>query len=450
MAIDHTALVAPGLREVTADGKLRLRFHEGQMRAWKSKKRFVFMLAGTQGGKTSFCPHWLHREIAEVRDEGQGVGDFLAVASTFDQFKLKMLPEMREVFEHILRIGRYWAGERVIELAEGLESGGRFLAEHQDDRMYGRIILRSAEATAGLEAATARAACLDEVGQPEFTLGAWEAVLRRLALYQGRVLGTTTVYGLGWLKLEVYDRWKAGDANFDIIQFDSTANPLFPAEEFERARASMPPWKFNMLYRGLFDKPAGMVYDCFDEAACVIDRFPIPESWLWYVGHDFGSVNPAAVIFAQDPSTGLFYLVHEYLPGAKGVYEQVDDLKKMTLGARVMRRVGGSLQEKGWRDDYTAQGWPVGEAMVRDVALGIGRVYAFHKRNAIMVFRDCKRYLDEKLSYSYKLGDGYGATDVIDRQSSYHLMDAERYVLGGFHAESHGAGAPVQRRSARF
>ena len=34
----------------------------------------------------------------------------------------------------------------------------------------------------------------------------WEAVLRRLALYQGRVLGGTTLYNLGWLKQQIYDR----------------------------------------------------------------------------------------------------------------------------------------------------------------------------------------------------------------------------------------------------
>jgi len=34
-------------------GKLDLNFHEGQARAWLSRRRFVFMLAGTQGGKTA-------------------------------------------------------------------------------------------------------------------------------------------------------------------------------------------------------------------------------------------------------------------------------------------------------------------------------------------------------------------------------------------------------------
>lgn len=37
------------------DEKVELNFHDGQLKAWMSEKRFIFMFAGTQGGKTSFC-----------------------------------------------------------------------------------------------------------------------------------------------------------------------------------------------------------------------------------------------------------------------------------------------------------------------------------------------------------------------------------------------------------
>jgi hypothetical protein len=36
--------------EMDASGRLRLHFHPGQWRAWKSQKRFIAVLAGTQGG----------------------------------------------------------------------------------------------------------------------------------------------------------------------------------------------------------------------------------------------------------------------------------------------------------------------------------------------------------------------------------------------------------------
>ncbi len=85
----------------TRDGdRLDLKFHRGQWRAWDSDKRFVFVLAGTQGGKTSFGPWWLQREIyGDETRPGMGPGDYLAVTESFDLFKLKLLPEMRNCFE---------------------------------------------------------------------------------------------------------------------------------------------------------------------------------------------------------------------------------------------------------------------------------------------------------------------------------------------------------------
>ena len=429
------------LREVTSEGRLNLRFHEGQMRTWDSTARFVFMLAGSQGGKTSFLPHWLHRECQRALDRlatGEPLGDFLAVTSTYDQFKLKMLPEILAVFLEILDIGHYWAGSRVLELREGLVPSGKLWASKADDPMWGRIILRSAEAVSGLEAATAKAAALDEVGQPEFTRGAWDAILRRVALYRGRILGVTTIYNAGWMKSEVYDRWKAGDKNYDVIQFDSTLNPMFPQEEFERARETMPNWKFNMFYRGRYDRPAGLVYGNFDSAACIIDRFPIPDNWLWFVGHDFGGRNPAILAFAQDPGTGLLYAAYEWLPDEVGVFDQVKKLKEEFKGRTVIKRQGGSYQEVGWRDDYTSKGWPISEPPITgsdSVAVGIARVWAFLQRNAIMVFRDMTRYIDEKTSYSYKMAEGDEVLDEIEDKSRFHLMDAERAILCGLHAD---------------
>ena len=61
------------------NGKARLNLHDGQIRAWESKKRFIFITSGTQGGKTSFGPWWLWREI-QIR----GPGDYLAVSATYD------------------------------------------------------------------------------------------------------------------------------------------------------------------------------------------------------------------------------------------------------------------------------------------------------------------------------------------------------------------------------
>lgn len=453
----------PELVEIR-DGELHLNFHPGQSRMWESKARFVAGLAGTQGGKTSFAPWWLNREITTAlqsmkdsnADLSRGMGDFLAGTSTYDLFKLQMLPALRYLFEDILHIGYYWAGDKIVELSENLQPYGKFWAADKgskDAPMFGRIILRSADSEGGLESATYKAAWLDEVGQPKFTLQAWQAVLRRLAIHKGRALLTTTIYNMGWLKSEIYDPWMKGDPDIDVIQFDSTANPGYPKEEFERARRTLPPHVFDMFYRGRFTRPEGMVYKSFDQAACIIEPFNLNDelhaSWPFYVGHDFGGNNPAYLIYAYDPSTGIFYLVDEGRPSGVSVAGQVARLKRLTAGHQVIMRRGGSHQEVGWRNNYTQNGWPIAEPTIGSVQVGIQRVYDLHARNAIYVFSSCEEYIRQKTSYSYKPDASGTTTDDIENKSSYHYMDAERYILSGFH-DRVGVNKATQRRDNVF
>ncbi len=109
---------------------MNLSLHPGQARAWASKARFVAIIAGTQGGKTSFLPWWLFREIQRC-----GEGDYIAATASYDLFKLKMLPALRECYEQILRRGRYWPSDRILELAD---PNGRFLAKSASDKMWKR------------------------------------------------------------------------------------------------------------------------------------------------------------------------------------------------------------------------------------------------------------------------------------------------------------------------
>ena len=389
------------------------------------------MLAGTQGGKTVLVPPWLHREIAN-----NGAGDYIAGTANYDLFKLKLLPELLDYYVTTLGIGRYWAQDRIIEIGENL-TPGKFLAKTKDDPMWARIILRSAEAEAGLEASTAKAAALDEADHPDFKRTAWEGVQRRLSIHQGRVLFTTSLYHWGWLKLEIYDRWKSGDPDIDVIQFDSIENPVFPKEEYERARRVLPNWKFNLFYRGIYEKPAGLIYDSFDESVCKINRFPLPKDWPRYSGHDFGGANPAALFFAQDPATGYFYAYHEYLPGTgRSTSEHVTEFKKITAGTNVIKRAGGSHQEEEIREAYRAHGWPIQEPKIKEVEAGIDKVYGLHKLNKVFIFNDLHNYLSEKMSYARKLDDNYNPTNEIEDKARYHLMDCERYILSDFTPET--------------
>lgn len=405
------------------DGKLRVRFHRGQARAWRSKRRFVFVIAGTQGGKTSFGPWWLWREIRR-----RGAGDYLAVTASYDLFKLKMLPELRRVFEDALNIGRYWAGDKVIELRDPESS--QFWAEHSNDPMWGRIILRSASSGGGLESATAQAAWLDECGQDDFTLEDWEAVQRRLSLTEGRVLGTTTPYNIGWLKTEIYDRWAGGDPDIDVISFESIANPAFPRSEFERVRQRMQRWRFEMFYRGQFTRPAGLIYEAFTDAL-LVDPFPIPADWVRYVGVDFGGANNAILWAAEEPGTERLYIYDEWLGGGRTSAEYAEiALSRIPDGAEY-HAWGGAASEGQQRRDWSAAGFRIAQPPIVDIEAGIDRGVQLITTDRLRVFRGLRGLRDEFGSYRRRLDAGGNPLDEIEDKRHYHRLDAYRYLAAG-------------------
>ena len=403
---------------------------------------------------TSWGPFWLWREIYGEGNAfpGRGEGDYIAVTASYDLFKLKMLPALREVFETLLGVGRYWPGARMMELKDPVT--GRFWARKADDPMWGRVILRSAEAGGGLESSTAKAAWLDEAGQNSFTDETWRAVLSRLSLNEGRALITTTLYNFGWLKTEFHDRWKAGDKDYEVVHFDSVLNPRFPRAEWERARRTMPGWRFDMRYRGRFSRPAGQIYDCYSDEMIplghLVPRFPVPAHWPRFVGLDFGGANTAAVFLAYDPADGTCYAYREYLQGHKTAGTHRAELLAGDPGLPVC--FGGSGSEQQWRDEFKASGLTVHRPPVGEVEIGIASVWAAIAAGKLRVFQDLTGLRSELVSYARKLGPDGEPTAAIDDKSKYHRLDALRYIGSHLWQNIDGrppAGPPTVTTAAR-
>jgi hypothetical protein len=373
---------------------------------------------------TSFGPLWLWREI-----QARGPGDYLAVTATFDLFKLKMLPALRELFIDVLGIARYWVSDRILEIKD--PKTGTFWATTKDDPMYCRIILRSADAYGGLEAATAKAAWIDEAGLIPDALP-WEATQRRLAINLGRALITTTLYDFAWLKRVIYDPWERSHhkhPDIDVISFDSIANPSFPKEEWERAMREMEAWKFDMMYRGRYSRPFGMIYQAFNAKRHVMSRmgFDVPRTWPRFLGLDFGGANLAGVFLAQDPLSRRVYAYRTYLDGHRGVREHVEALLN---GEPFPIAVGGAGSEDQWRRDFAVAGLPVQAPPIRDVEVGITRVHSFFKQDKIIVFDHLHPYIDQIGSYSRVVDKATGeVTEKIRNKEMYHYLDATRYIL---------------------
>lgn len=414
------------------DDKLRLNLHAGQTRAWDSPARIIAVIAGSQGGKTSFGGWWLWREILAC-----GAGDYLAVTSSFDLFKLKMLPEIRNIFEHVLGIGRYWSGDKIIELRN--PDTGAFEARRADDPMWGRIILRSAQARGGLESATAKAGWGDEVGQDEFTLEAYEGFRRRLTLHRGRLLLTTTPYNLGWLYQQIVQK---PSEQVEIVHFRSIDNPSFSREEYAELKATMPDWKFRMFHEGVFERPPGLIYGDFinkyrESGGHKVKPFAIPNEWPRVVGIDPGAVNLAMAWWAHDTDNDIWYLYRESLGGGKSTPEHAHEATALVQvnNERVIGWYIGSKGEVQQRLDWDRAGVsPVYEPPVADVDAGIDRIIRLLRQHRFYVFDTCVGTLDQFGRYARVL-DGQGnTTDKIKDKDTYHYLDANRYAAAGIDA----------------
>lgn len=413
------------------DGSLSWFLHAGQMAALHCLARIILVLAGTQGGKTSFGPVWLLAEMQKC-----GPGDYIAASVSYPLFRLKMLPELRRLFCDEYK-WNYSKSDRVITSPDGAY----------------RIILLSAATDGGLESATAKAAWLDEWGQDTVGIEHFEAVKRRVALNSGRILITTTPYNLGWLKVNVYDQWKGGNPRYAVVNFRSIDNPAFPIAEYEAARAEMPDWRFRMFYNGEFTKPAGLIYSDYEDSYAthqpvvmytnempgpgryvsggnLVRPFRIPDHWLRYVGADFGDVNTAMLWIAEDPVTHHLYAYREMHGVTQTYAEHARD--SLAYGEPVAVWRGGAASEDEIRGTWQEAGVAMALPLIQDVEPGIDRGIGLFKTRRLFVFDTLVMFRSQLGTYSRELDDAGEPTRKISSKAKYHVLDAYRYIAGEF------------------
>lgn len=374
---------------------------------------------------TAFGPWWLWREIQMC-----GPGDYFVATPSFRLLSLKALPEFKRLFEKHLHLGRLYTHPqpKFVFSKEGeIKTFGR---EYETET---NVLFGHAQDPESLESATAKAAWLDEAGQKKFKLGSFEAILRRLSIAMGRVLITTTPYNLGWLKKQMFDPWdesrRGGRVHpeIEIIRFDSTTNPAFPEKEYIRAKRDLPSWKFNMFYRGFFERPAGLIYDCWAPSVHKIPRFKLSDTWPRYLGLDFGGVNTAGVFLAKEPTSGNLFAYREYHAGARTAKQHVAELLRDEPCLPIS--CGGAGSEDQWRAEFAAAGLPVLPPVVTEVEVGINRVYAAMQTGKLYVFDDLVHLVDEIETYSRPTDEAGNVLEGIEDKEQYHRLDAMRYIV---------------------
>jgi hypothetical protein len=178
-----------------------------------------------------------------------------------------------------------------------------------------------------------------------------------------------------------------------------------------------------------------LVYGCFDERACKIKSFPIPDTWPVYTFHDFGRVNHAALFVAQNPGTAELVIFAEYAPATAYTYDQrIADYKEILKKHTVIKSIGGNHAEQEIRMGYGKAGWPIMEPVIHEVNAQIDRVKNLMEHNRILIFETCHGLLSQIANAMWKLDDNK-PLNKIDREASYHFLAGLRYGCTAFRPE---------------
>ena len=190
----------------------------------------------------------------------------------------------------------------------------------------------------------------------------------------------------------------------------------------------MQTWRFDMRYRGLLTQPAGLIYGDFTPDL-LEDPFPIPDDWRRGLGIDFGGANNAILFFAEEPSTEVWHLYHEWLGGGQATADYVAVAKEHII--KECEAWGGAHSESQARRDWADAGLAIMEPPVSDVEPGIDRATELIKGKRLRVFRTCHGFRDEIGTYRRKVDDQGSVLEEIVAKREFHRMDAMRYFASG-------------------
>ena len=384
-----------------------------------SEKPIILLASGIQFGKSMAGA--LRMALAMFKHTSKD-DNFLVVAPTYKILQQASLPAFLKVMGEF---GQYSKVDAVFRMYNG-----------------GQCFFRTGTDPDSIVGITnVRAIWGDESGL--FSLYFHENIQARAAFKQASIIYTTSPYSLNWIYSDYIRPIQRGISmpDVELIQARSDENPYFPKAEYERKRLTMDSRRFNMMFGGEFHKLEGLVYDCFDEQAHVIEPFELPAGTKFYAGVDWGYTNPTSIlIVAVTPHNGIF-VIHEYYKAQKTINEVAHAAEILKSRYPIERfycdpASPANIQEFNKRS-LTAV------SADNDIRSGVDVVYEQFKSGRLKVFAGaCPNLLDEISMYHYPtFEDIKPDKDVKDHlpvKQHDHANDALRYVMKGLHDSNHG------------
>lgn len=385
----------------------RIVLHKYQLKAWHSKKRFVFLVAGVQSGKTTFGAVWILNEAQQC-----GPGEYIIIAPSYKVLQQSTLTKFLEIVPG--GYGVYYKSESVYRTVDGRT-----------------FFLRSADKPESIEGITAKAIWADEASIMKPNI--WLMMQGRVSRTQGRILCTFTPISLNWIHREIEKdkerRLRGEEGDIDFIQFRSIDSPYFPKQEYERAKRMLTETQFKLRYEGVFGKAEGLVYPDFGPQH-IVDDFDIPAEWQRVGGIDWGYNNPFVALKGALSPDDVLYIYAERYKEREILESHIDFLGSEIAyfadpsGAQEiaqLRRLGVNVREAN-----------------NAVMLGIQKVTERlrpltddSKSIRLKVFRSCIHTIDEFALYRYPEPVGGKIVKDAPLKQDDHCCDALRYLIMG-------------------
>lgn len=390
---------------------MELTLHKHQDKVLESKARFIGVVSGIRGGKTTIGAIWLLQQIQTDYTLGR-TGDYLICAPTNKILDQSTLPKFKEFFPKDWGV---WKEQKsYFELA--------WKRKGSDEPC--RIFVRSLDEPDAIEGMECLAAWVDECGK--IKQQGWINVQGRLSITKGRAILTTTPYAVNWFYRDIMLRANHHDADYEVITWSSNDNPAFPQDEFERARKTLSKAIFERRYMGLFTRLEGLVYPEFDEETHVVDSFDIPDAWVRFGGLDFGKSNPNAILcIAQDPDSKIFYIYKEFyqaetLLKTLSIFLHNQGLSYVLADTQAAQNIMELNKFYGNRNVKPAD---------KNKDTGIARIRGLLAEGRLKIFKRCEKTIEEMQEYHYASpdADGFNNDKTVDKNN--HCVDALRYAF---------------------
>ncbi len=383
---------------------------EKQERALFSERPITVVATGIQWGKTSVGA--VRSKIA-LHTHTEATDNFLVVAPTYKIMQQSTLPPF-------LRM--------MIGCGEYRKADGEFKV-HGGGTVYFRT---GTDPDSIVGITNVRAVWGDEAGL--FSLYFWENLQARASFREAPITLTTSPYTLNWLYKEIIrplQRNAGSRPDVELVQAASNENPHFPKSEFERRKLTMDPRRFKAMYGGEWEKPAGLVYDCFDEDENQCEPFALPTGTRYYGGIDWGFNHPFVFKVRAVTPAGRHYGVSEFCKGGLTISDVVAVVKQRCQVYGVGPVYCDPAQPAHIEELCRAGVRAI--AADNDIRIGVDRHYELLKTRTLKYFRGSNPHtLDEIESYHYPepedLDTDDDAKDVLPVKQNDDCMDCDRYI----------------------